>query len=91
MNIKDIELGQNYLIMYADQNYPCGCDCHRLEGIKHIIACCSNRSYQGPAKCVDRDPQMLLCVFQVGEHRMIRLTPQSVIKRLEQDAQQTNN
>lgn len=85
MDIKDIELGQNYLIHYVDRNYPCRCPCHfPIDGhqILHIVPCCYDRSYSGPAKCVDRDSEMLLCVFQVSESRMIRLTPQSVIKRL---------
>ena len=44
-------LGETYLISYTDLNYPCDCECHSNPNILHIMACCHDKSYYGPAKC----------------------------------------
>lgn len=49
------EIGKTYVINYVDRDYPCRCPCHSSNGMmRHIMACCRDRSYSGPAKCIGR-------------------------------------
>jgi putative lipase involved disintegration of autophagic bodies len=47
-----IEVGKRYIVSYHDPNYPCHCPCHTGHAM-HIMACCYDRSYLGPATCVE--------------------------------------
>lgn len=81
MQFDDIKIGLEYEVNYVDKNYPCDCECHTNDGIIHIDACCSDRSYSGIARCYAKmnDP-VEICYFLIGKYRTISLFPASVIR-----------
>lgn len=50
-------VGKTYMIQFIDRSYPCHCPCHQGLAM-HIVPCCWDKSYSGPAKCVGK-PQFL--------------------------------
>lgn len=79
------EIGNTYIINYVDRDYPCRCPCHRSNGMmKHIVACCHDMSYYGPAKCLGLSDAMAFVYdgmwkFQVGEYRILYIHESSII------------
>jgi hypothetical protein len=43
--------GYKYLISYKDPNYPCHCLCHKNPNVRHIVACCGDKSFEN-MECV---------------------------------------
>lgn len=41
----------------------CGCVCHRVEGVKHIVACCNEPPFEASIQW----PQMPVAPYTVGE------------------------
>jgi hypothetical protein len=79
--VYNTEVGKAYLVKYVDKNYPCDCDCHRSKNILHFEACCWDKSYSGPAKCIQKfDREFSL--FEVSTFRKIKLHNDSVIKEI---------
>lgn len=42
----NLKPGQFYDIIYLDTNYPCKCICHINLDVKHVVACCQDKSFQ---------------------------------------------
>jgi len=67
MKYEDIEIGEVYEIHYVDANYPCHCDCHRPGSTKlHIVACCYDQSYYGPAIAMIKNDEFKQVTFKPG-------------------------
>lgn len=78
------EIGHVYYVQYIDENYPCNCPCHRNDNILHIMACCSDRSYSGLAKCVEKiDPEWY--VFHIQNYRYLKLHISSILEEVSLD------
>lgn len=64
MRFEEIEIGEVYEINYVDANYPCDCDCHKPgRNVRHIVACCHDMSYRGPAICESKNNQLRMITF----------------------------
>jgi len=68
LSFSAIYTGCYYIIDYVDPNYPCNCRCHTDPHILHVIECCYDRSYRGPALCVGKNYDTLQAVFLVSNH-----------------------
>jgi len=68
LSFNDIYSGEYYIIDFVDPNYPCDCECHTNPGMVHVITCCYDNGYKGPALCVGKNYETLQAVFLVNSH-----------------------
>ncbi len=79
-----LEVGQQYVVMYTDRNYPCRCICHRHPDVRHIMPCCYNRSYVGLAT-LEESLEDGLYSFRVDTVRILVLNEGDVIRKATED------
>lgn len=81
MRFEDIYIHDVYEIHFLDLQYPCNCICHLDSNKKHIIPCCQDKSYCGPALCIAKDYTNKTLLFAASSIKALVLNPGSVLKR----------
>lgn len=72
-----ITVGKTYEINFVDPNYPCHCGCHTNPCILHIMPCCDDKSYVGPALCVVKLENGMIG-FAISNIRAVIIHPEHV-------------